>query len=142
MRRLAVGLALGLAGMALSACREVAEESTAGYEPSKLESIKGADVKQVTFTAEGANRAGLRTVAVRGAGNHKVVPYAALIYDADGKTYVYTSSKRLSYLREEVKVDRIDGDHVLLSAGPPVGTRIVTVGVFEAYGTELEIAGG
>jgi hypothetical protein len=140
-RLLALGVTLALAAVALPACKEVAEKSTSGYEPSKLESVKGTDVKRVTFTAEGARRAGLRTAPVRRTGSSKVVvPYAALIYDAAGKTYVYTSPKPLSYRREEVKVDRIDGERALLSEGPRVGTAVVTVGVFEAYGTELEIA--
>jgi multidrug efflux pump subunit AcrA (membrane-fusion protein) len=68
-----------------------------------------------------------------------VVPYAALIYDPEGKTYVYTSPKPLEYLREEVKVDRIEGDRVLVSRGPPAGTEVVTVGAAEVYGTELEV---
>jgi hypothetical protein len=141
-RALAFGVALALAAVPLSACKEVEEESSAGYEPSKLESVEGTDVKQVTLTAEGAKRAGLKTAQVTRVGPHKVVPYTALIYDAEGKTYVYTSPKPLSYVRQEVKVDRIEGDRAFLSAGPPTGSAVVTVGAFEAYGTELEIASG
>jgi hypothetical protein len=141
-RALTIGLTLALAALALSACKEVEEGSASGYEPSKLEAVKGSDVKRVTLTPEAARRTGLRTAPVRRAGAHKVVPYSALIYDADGKTYVYTSPKPLSFVREEVAVDRIDGARVLLSEGPRVGTPVVTVGVFEAYGTELEIASG
>jgi hypothetical protein len=36
-------------------------------------------------------------------------------------------------------VDRIEGDRVLLTDGPPAGTKVVTVGVTEVYGTELEV---
>jgi multidrug efflux pump subunit AcrA (membrane-fusion protein) len=74
-------------------------------------------------------------------GSMDVVPYEALIYDPEGKTYVYVVTKPLSFQREEVEVDRIEGDRVLLSAGPAAGTKVVTVGAAEAYGTELEIAG-
>ncbi len=49
------------------------------------------DLKRVTFTAEGAERIGLETAEVGRSGGHKVVPYAALIYDPEGETYVYTS---------------------------------------------------
>ena len=31
---------------------------------------------------------------------------------------------------------------MLLAAGPPPGTEVVTVGAAEVYGAELEIAGG
>ena len=63
-----------------------------------------------------------------------------MIYGAEGDTYVYTSSAPLSFLRQEVEVQRIDGDRVLLSEGPPAGTTVVTVGAAEVHGAELEIA--
>lgn len=134
---------LVLVGLPLSACTEVEEEEASGYEPSKLEPVKGSDdLQRVTFTAEGAERVGLKTVPIRRSGGHEVVPYAALIYDPEGKTYVYTSPKRLSFVRAQIQVDRIDGDRVLLSDGPPAGTKVVTVGADEVYGTELDIASG
>jgi hypothetical protein len=136
-RRLAlVCLVLATAALPMAGCTEVETETATGYEPSTLEPVKGnEDLKRVTFTAEGAKRVGLQTASVR----RNVVPYAALLYDPEGKTYVYTSPKPLEYLREEVKVDRIEGDRVLLSRGPPAGTRVVTVGAAEVYGTELEV---
>jgi hypothetical protein len=134
------GLVLAIAALPLAGCTEVETETATGYEPSTLEPVKGnEDLHLVTFTEEGAKRVDLQTAAVRRSGARKVVPYAALIYDPEGKTYVYTSPKRLEYLRDEVKVDRIEGDRVLLSRGPPVGTRVVTVGAAEVYGTELEV---
>jgi hypothetical protein len=42
-------------------------------------------------------------------------------------------------VRERVRVGRVDGDRVLLSRGPAAGTRVVTVGTAEVYGTELEV---
>jgi hypothetical protein len=134
------GLVLAIAAPPLAGCTEVETETATGYEPSTLEPVKGNDdLQRVTFTAEGAKRVDLQTAAVRRSGAQKVVPYAALIYDPEGKTYVYTSPKPLEYLRAEVKVDRIEGDRVLLSRGPPAGTRVVTVGAAEVYGTELEV---
>jgi hypothetical protein len=127
---------LATAALPIVGCTEVERETATGYEPSTLEPVKGnEDLKRVTFTAEGAKRVDLQTASVR----RNVVPYAALLYDPEGKTYVYTSPKPLEYLREEVKVDRIEGDRVLLSRGPPAGTRVVTVGAAEVYGTELEV---
>jgi multidrug efflux pump subunit AcrA (membrane-fusion protein) len=131
------------AGLSLSACKEVEEESASGYEPSKLEAIegKGEDFQRVTFTKEGAARVDLQTDTVRRSGGDKVIPYAALIYSGDVKTFVYVNPKPLTFERERVTVDRIEGDRVLLSDGPPAGTRIVTTGVAEVYGAELDIAG-
>ena len=138
--QLAGGLVLVVVALPVSGCTEVETESATGYEPSKLEPVKGdGDLQRVTFTAEGARRIGLRTATVRRRAKRTIVPYAALLYDPDGKTYVYTSPRSLEYVRAEVQVRRVEGDRVVLSDGPPVGTEIVTVGATEVYGTELEV---
>jgi hypothetical protein len=130
------GLVLALAALPVAGCTEVETETATGYEPSTLEPVKGNDdIQRVVFTEEGAKRVDLQTASVR----RNLVPYAALIYDPEGKTYVYTSPKPLEYLREEVEVDRIEGDRVFLSRGPPSGTKVVTIGAAEVYGTELEV---
>ena len=139
-RLLSAGLALVVAALPLSGCAGAETDAEHGYEPAKLEAVKGNDdLKRVTFTAEAAERVGLETASVQRSEKHKIVPYAALIYDAEGKTFVYTSPKPLTFIREEIEVDRIDGERVLISQGPPVGTEVVTVGAVEVYGTELEI---
>jgi multidrug efflux pump subunit AcrA (membrane-fusion protein) len=142
-RLLAVALATIVAGLSLSACKEIETESATGYEPAKLEPIKGKseDFQRVTFTKEGAGRVDLETGTVKRIGGEKVVPYAALIYNGEVKTFVYTSPKPLTFERVEVAVERIEGNRVLLSEGPPVGAKVVTQGATQVYGTELDIAG-
>ena len=134
---------LAAAAAAASGCKEVETEASHGYEPSKVEEIEGAsdELKRVVFTREGAVRTGLKMTPVRREGRHAVLPYESLIYDADGGTWVYTSTGKLTYLRQEVEVDRIDGNRVLLAKGPAAGTPVVTTGAIEVYGAELEIAG-
>lgn len=141
-RLASAGVVLVAAALPLTACAEVETEAKAGYEPAKVEPVDGTDVTRVTFTVEGAKRVGVRTAPVRGTGTRKVVPYAALIYDPEGKTFVYTSPKPLTYVREEVEVESVEGDRAFLSQGPPAGTEVVTVGAAEVYGTELGIGGG
>ncbi len=68
------------------------------------------------------------------------MPYAALIYGAEGNTYAYTAPEPLTFVRKEIKIDHLDGDSVVLSNGPSAGTEVVTVGVDEVYGTEFEVA--
>lgn len=134
------GLVSIAAAIALGSCTEVETESATGYEPAALEPVKGSeDLQRVTFTEEGARRVGLETGELSRNGKRLVAPYAALLYDPEGKTYVYTNPKPLEYLRAPVEVDRIEGDRVLLTDGPPAGTKVVTVGVTEVYGTELEV---
>jgi hypothetical protein len=139
--RLALGVALIVAGVAPSGCTEVEPAEEAGYEPATLQAVEGSELKQVTLTAEGAERTGLRTAPVRRSGDHRVVPYSALIYDGEGKTFVYTAPKPRSFLRAAVVVDRIEGDRVLLTDGPAAGSRVVTIGASEVYGAELDVAG-
>jgi hypothetical protein len=131
--RAATPLAAALVLLAFTGCSEVQSESETGYEPSKLANAR------VEFTREAAERTGLRTAIVRRSGRGVSVPYAALLYDPDGKTYVYESPRALRYVREGVRVSRVEGGRVLLSRGPAPGTRVVTTGAVEVYGTELEV---
>ena len=137
------GLCLVLAGLVLllTGCNEIESAAVSGYEPSKLEAVSGTEIPLVTFTQEGADRTGLQTAAVTASGGHIVAPYASVIYDPEGGTYVYTVVEPLSFMREEVTVDRVVNNRVLLSDGPAAGTEVVTVGLAEVYGTELEVAG-
>jgi biotin carboxyl carrier protein len=70
------------------------------------------------------------------------IPYAALIYTPDGATWVYTSPEPLVYVRHRIKVDYIEGDLVVLSEAPPVGTAVVTDGSVELYGAEFKVGHG
>jgi hypothetical protein len=144
LRAACAGLVLIAAGISLSACGEASTgydyETASHHEPAKLEPIKGTDVQRVIFDAEAAERVGLQTAPIRQNGEGRNMPYAALIYDAEGNTYAYTAPEPLTFVRKEIEIDRVDGDSVELSAGPPAGTKVVTVGAAEVYGTEFEVA--
>jgi hypothetical protein len=129
-------------GLLLAGCNEVAETSAPVHQPATVEEVPGQDVKRVTFDQAGADRVSLRTARVRQTGRGTTVPYAALIYDAQGVAWVYTNPAPLTFRRVEVVVDRIVGDVVWITDGPAPGTRVVTVGATEVYGAELDIAGG
>jgi hypothetical protein len=68
-----------------------------------------------------------------------VVPYAAVLYDSHGETWVYTSPQPLVFVRHRIEIDHIEGDRAVLRSGPPVGTTVVTVGAAELLGTEFEV---
>jgi hypothetical protein len=142
--RFATGaVTLVLAAVPVAGCAEVESAAVDGYQPAHVEELDGSELKRVTLTEEGARRTGLRTARVRPAGDGRVVPYRALIYDGEGGAFVYTrAGGPLSFLRAKVTVDRIDGDRVVLADGPPAGTPVVTVGAAEVYGAELGIEGG
>jgi hypothetical protein len=145
LRTACAGLILIAGVVSLSACSgEVSSgydyETATHHEPAKLEPIKGTDVQRVTFDAEAAKRAGVQTAPIRQNGQGTVIPYEAVIYTPDGGEYTYTAPKPLTYVRQEIDVERVDGDSVVLSDSPPAGTEVVTVGAAEVYGTEFEVA--
>ena len=55
---------------------------------------------------------------------------------------MYAVTEPLTYLRVNVVVkEEVGEDEMVLSAGPPAGTEVVTVGVTEVYGAELGMDG-
>jgi hypothetical protein len=131
----------GFAGLLLSGCSNTSEdEADASGDPATVEPVKGTDLSRVTLTAQAAGRIGIETAPVRRRGSHKkVIPYSAVLYDADGKTFTYTSPEPRAFVRHSISVDRIDGGQAILSNGPPAGTAVVTVGSQELYGVEYEV---
>jgi hypothetical protein len=141
IRRTAALLALA-ALPALSACSNASGE-VAKIQPAKVVKIEGTDTQRVELTEKAGQRIGIETTAVKEAtgqqAGHTVVPYAALIYDADGHASVYTNPAPLSFVRKSITVSTIEGDSVYLTDGPPAGTAVVTVGTAELFGTETGI---
>ncbi|MDN5853018.1 MAG: hypothetical protein L0K86_09255, partial [Actinomycetia bacterium] len=62
-----------------------------------------------------------------------------LLYQPDGATFVYISPGPRTYVREANTDKEIDGDPVLLTAGPAHWTEVVTTGAAELWGTEFKI---
>jgi hypothetical protein len=69
----------------------------------------------------------------------KIIPYAAVLYDAKGNTWVYTNPEPLTFVRQSIQMDTVVGDEAILMRGPPIGTAVVTVGGAELYGTEFGV---
>jgi RND family efflux transporter MFP subunit len=65
-----------------------------------------------------------------------VVPRSALLYDTYGVAWVYANPEPGLFRRVQVAVARVAGDLAVLDDGPALGTRIVTLGAAELYGTE------
>lgn len=81
-------------------------------------------------------RVGVR-LALRGEGSTLVVPRAALLHDAYGGTWVYEAREPRVYVRRRVSVVDIVDTVAVLDQGPAPGTRVVTVGAAELFGTEF-----
>ena len=125
-------------GLMLTACQNHSNDHHVEH-PAEVEHIDGSEISKVTLTEKAIERLALKTDKVTEQGSKKAVPYSALIYDPMGQTWVYTSPQPRTFVREQVTVERIDGDTAFLSDGPPSGTVVASVGVAVLYGTEFEV---
>ena len=131
----AVAVLIGVALLVVAGCGGSGDEAT--NAPATIEAVAGTDLSRVILTSRAAARLDIQTAQVRtGARKRTVIPYSAVLYDPNGKTWTYTSPKHLVFVRQDISVDRIDGDAAILSAGPPPGTPVVTVGAMELWGVE------
>jgi hypothetical protein len=132
-----------LVTLQLSACTKK-PTSADKVLPVQLATIEGSDLKRVVLTKRAAERIDLQTVKVQeesvNGTNRKVVPYSAVIYDLHGETWLYTNPEPLTYVREAITIDSIDGDKAILIDGPSDGTEVVTVGVAELFGAETGVS--
>jgi hypothetical protein len=148
---LVMGAVVAASFMTASRRSSVAPVSPAAGRPVMVEPVDGTGLRRVTLSAPAAERLGIETAVVGGAGadgdarpaatgrrgGRTVVPYSAMLYDARGDTWVYVSPGSLVFVRQRVTVDHIEGDRAILTAGPPPGTTIVTVGGAELLAAEL-----
>jgi hypothetical protein len=133
---LLAGVALGLPDAWTANPTEAAAAVSTG-RPARLESIEGSNIKKITLTPKAAQRLDVQTGKVRlDASGRKVVPYAAVVYDKDGSTWVYTNPQPLTYIRQSIKVELIAGDDAVLKDGPEVGVQVATTGAPQLYGAE------
>lgn len=135
-----------MAALQLAACQKK-EELHQKIEPAHVEHIEGSELSLLTLTEKAVERLGIQTTAISEeliehspAQLRMVVPYAAVLYDVEGRTWVYTNPEPLKYVRHEIKVDFVEGGaKAILLEGPPVGAKVVIVGASELYGTEYEV---
>ena len=134
IHRLTLVIAI-FAGLLLSACGPAASP-VEKISPSQLEPIEGTDLNKVILTQKAAERIGVETVSATGT----EVPYAAVIYDIEGNTWIYTNPEPLIFVRQPIMVDYIEGDTAFLAESLPSELNVVTVGVAELYGTETGVS--
>ena len=131
-----------VATASLAGCAEIEVPLAEPYEPAHLES-SGPDLPaRVILTEEAEQRIQLQTTLVKPHGADVSVEYPALVYDQEGKPWVFTVIGPRTYVRAPVGIKDVpEANLMVLSSGPPAGTEVVTVGAIELWGTELEIAG-
>lgn len=145
-RQLAVLPVVAVMLFALSGCAKAPESANGKSEPFKMELIdQDTGLNRLTLEAKAAERLGIETEKVgesASAGGEtasSTAPYAAVLYDAKGTTFVYTNPEPLVFVRQPVTVEHVEGDLVVLSDGPPPGTPVVKVGGAELAGIEFGV---
>ena len=151
-RTLIALVAASVALASLSACGQAPEEAESESGPVRLEPIGGTDLNRVILTGAAARRLGIETSPVTngwerdhrlvrdgtGALKRKIIPYSAVLYDATGVTWAYVNPEPLEFVRRRISIDFIEGARAVLTRGPPTGTKVVTVGASELFGSEFE----
>ncbi len=108
--------------------------------PAVVDTIADSKLKQVTLTPDAAERISLALGEITaGTGDETVIPYGAVVYDAEGLSWAYVSRSDNVFVREEITIDRIIDDKAYLTSGPDVGTSVAVVGVAELFGAETGI---
>lgn len=128
-----------VAALLLAACGEAPSDEHVIDEPATVEEVEGQEVARVTITQKAAERLDIQTAVVETAGERTVVPSAAVIVDPAGDFWVFTNPEPLVFVRHKISIDYEDGNQAFLTDGPPAGSKIVTVGVAELYGTEYGV---
>src|SRR4051812_6653304 len=101
-----------LACLLVSACGQNTEATpTEENHPITVENLTGAEPSREILTEDAAQRLDLQTAEVRDAdlngAKRTVVPYASIIYDTAGATWVYLNPEPLTFVRHPVTVDNI-----------------------------------
>jgi len=131
------------AGLALTGCQTLASGTESeGDPPATVEVDPEGGPATLTLIEEAVGRLGIETAAVEQPAEGLTIPYAAVVYDADGGAWAFVELEPRTYQRAPITIVSITGDRTLLSAGPEPGTAVVTVGAAELVGVEAGISGG
>lgn len=77
------------------------------------------------------------TLAMKVVEDSLVVPWASVLHDIHGGTWVYEKTAEHTYVRRAVDVREVVGDLAALERGPTPGAQVVTAGAAELFSTEL-----
>jgi hypothetical protein len=141
LRRAVLSCVAAVAVATSAGCAEIESVTAEPYDPAALESTGPDKPARIILTDEAVDRVALQTTEVKALGKDLTVDHAALVFDKAGKPWLFTVVGPRTYVRAAVTIKEVQDNVMTLSAGPPAGTQVVTVGAIELWGAELGIAG-
>jgi hypothetical protein len=107
---------------------------------ARVEQTDGSQPAKIMISERARDRLGIRTTPVRSVRGSLIIPYSAVVYDAEGKAWAFSEPEARTFIRVPIKISSIKDDTVMLSKGPPPGTQVVIVGAPELVGAEAGIS--
>ena len=146
-RRTRVGLTLAAATAAFlpAACAGAGPEEEEEVElfQTKLVELKDHPGHHtVTFSKVGVARADVGTTPVTTGDGVSKLPDAALLYNADGSAFVYTATAPRTYRYTPIELKHADNGDIYFTGGPKPGTPVVTSGVPQVHGADIQLEFG
>lgn len=102
----------------------------------------GVDLFYRLANADASLRPGQRVsvrVPLAAGAEQLVVPRGAVLFDALGGTWVYEARDGGVFVRQRITLIDTIGETAVLGQGPAPGTRVVTTGAAELFGTEFGV---
>ncbi|HSB67357.1 MAG TPA: hypothetical protein VLD65_12325 [Anaerolineales bacterium] len=128
----------------LAACGQAVSVDSNPPKPLTIEHLdSNSEPTREILTMDAVKRLDLQVAPVQSVTvNGKmqtVIPYASILYDTQGSTWVYVNTAPQTYVRHLVIVEDINGDEAILSNDElSQGTQVVTQGAEELFGAEFE----
>ncbi|MDH4197949.1 MAG: efflux RND transporter periplasmic adaptor subunit, partial [Candidatus Aminicenantes bacterium] len=101
-----------------------------------------ADLFYELANPDGALRIGQKvgvTLTLRATESGLVVPWASVLFDAQGGTWVYVRTAGTVFVRQRVELRHIVNGQAVLGRGLAAGAEVVVEGAAELFGTEFGV---
>lgn len=104
--------------------------------PAKVDAGEAGALPTVVLTPEAENRIGVSVLKAETSGVSAKIATSAIIYDLNGKTWVYVRKNNQSYIRVHVELKQISEKTAWVQSDALANADVVVRGAAELYGTE------
>ena len=131
-------VAVMVVAMPLAGCDDAPEAKTESARPATVEKQESGP-SRIKLTELAAKRLDIQFEEMKGTNGRLEASYNVVFYGNFGQEWVIVSPQPNVFMRTAVKIERVEGDKVYFSKGPPVGTKLVNDGIAELIGIEYGI---